>query len=482
MSSAPYGVPVLTHDGYDYSHRGQSNTFLTRIPPSLRRWWLRQSTPSHTHPGANMRPRRLFKILKFAIPVTLLALWWVWHVFEPHLHVDLVFYDRNWIANEIHPITPLSGCFNQDRVSPLYNVTEELYGKKRFEVQAGVPMRVGMDCYAFAGTVVLPEHDTRQVAWLPAENRNQYHTYWRTDLVPLGERQELMLKSFFATQNLPRSRLVLWSNDDLSKSPIVRKYLQRYPDSFSLGIADIPALATGTAMQASKLLQLNDKKAWVDGDLVRLLVIWHYGGMWIDMDMLVTRDLEPLVEHEFVTQWDCWGNVFPPTMARRLTSGYLPPLFRTGKPYQALNGALMHFKRHSPYLCEAFHLMATSTPPRPSSTDWGAILYLRLWRRLLAESIPPFKILPFCFSDPLACRLDNSVPDPFKPDRADGQWADGYGLEEGGGLDLALQKIFAVHLHNRWDKPFPRGGWVERLLLRRYDEALVQEPPYEKTP
>lgn len=425
-----------------------------------------------------IRPRTLFNILKFAIPIALLALWWVWRTFEPHLHVDLVFYDRNWIANEIHPITSLSGCFNPDRVSPLYNVSEELYGKKRFEVQAGVPMRMGMDCYAFAGTVALPEHDSRQDAWVPPENRHQYHTYWRTDLVPLAERQEFMLKSFFATQNLARSRLVLWSNGDLSENSIVRKYLERYPESFSIGVVDIPSLAKGTAMEASKLLQLNDKKAWVDGDLVRLLVIWHYGGMWIDMDMLVTRDLEPLLEHEFVTQWDCWGKVTIHPSRHQLTS--FPPLPLPGKTYQALNGALMHFKQHSPYLCEAFHLMATSTPPRSPSTDWGAILYLRLWRRLLAASIPPFKILPSCFSDPLACRLDNSVPDPFTPDRADGQWADGYGLEEGGGLDLALHKIFAVHLHNRWDKPFPRGGWVERLLLRRHDEKLVERSSSEE--
>ncbi|KAG9313617.1 glycosyltransferase family 32 protein [Chiua virens] len=396
-----------------------------------------------------MRLRTLCSMVIFVVPISALALLWAWYTFEPHLHVDLVFYDRTWIADEIQPITPLSGCFDPDRVSPLYNVTEELYGKKQFEVQAGVPMRLGMDCYALAGTITLPENDTRHDAWIPPDHRHQYHTYWRTDLAPLGERQELMLKSFFATQNLPRSRLVLWSNGDMIENPIIQRYLLRYPESFTFRIANITALAKGTAMEASKLLHANDKKAWLDGDLVRLLVIWHYGGMWIDMDMLLTRDLELLSEHEFVTQWDCWA-----------------------KSYQAFNGALMHFKQHSPYLCEAFHLMATSTPPRPSSTDWGAILYLRLWRRLLTASIPPFKILPFCFSDPLACRLDNSVPDPFKPDRADGQWAEGYGLEEGGGLDAALHKIFAVHLHNRWDKSFPRGGWVERLLIRRYEEAL----------
>ena len=132
----------------------------------------------------------------------------------------------------------------------------------------------------------------------------------------------------------------------------------------------------------------------------------------------------------------------------------------------------MHFRQHSPYLCEAFHLMSISSPPRSPSTDWGAILYLRLWRRLLAESIPPFKIIPFCFSDPLACRVDNSVPDPFTPDRADGRWVDGQGLEENGGLDQALKRIFGVHLHNRWDRLFPQDGWVDRLLLRRYDQRL----------
>lgn len=322
MPLSPYDV-LPTHDDHDSPNRPQFNSLLTRVPSSWRRWWLRR-TPSS--PGVMRRPRALYNILKFAVPIALFVLWWVWHTFEPHLHVDLVFYDRNWITNEIHPITALSGCFNPDRVSPLYNITEELYGKKRFEVQAGVPMRMGTDCYAFAGTVVLPERDGHPDDWISPESRNQYHSYWRTDLVPFGERQEFMLRSFFATQNLPRSRLVLWSNGDLSSNPIVQKYLQRYPDSFSLGVVDIPTLAKGTAMEGSGLLRLNDKKAWVDGDLVRLLVIWHYGGMWIDMDMLVTRDLEPLVEHEFVTQWDCWGNVIPPSYVRRLTIGCPHPL------------------------------------------------------------------------------------------------------------------------------------------------------------
>ncbi|KAJ8594155.1 hypothetical protein M405DRAFT_809600 [Rhizopogon salebrosus TDB-379] len=112
-------------------------------------------------------------------------------------------------------------------------------------------------------------------------------------------------------------------------------------------------------MDVHRFLNLEDKKEWVDGDLVRLLVIWTYGGAWIDMDVLITLDLSPLLKHEFVMQWDCYDN--------------LPSL-----------------ERRAHYLCELFHFMVHSTPPRSPSTDWGAILYLRLPSR----SISRFKSYP----------------------------------------------------------------------------------------
>jgi hypothetical protein len=116
-----------------------------------------------------------------------------------------------------------------------------------------------------------------------------------------------MLKSFFATQDVDRTRLVLWSNGDLSHNEILRRYLARYPDAFALKVVDIPTLAKGTKLEGSPLLKSEDKKAWIDGDLIRLLLLWNFGGVWVDMDSLLTRDLEPLLEHEFVTQWDCYG-------------------------------------------------------------------------------------------------------------------------------------------------------------------------------
>ena len=150
---------------------------------------------------------------------------------------------------------------------------------------------------------------------------------------------------------------------------------------------------------------------------------------------------------------------------------------RPDKVYIPFNGALMSFHQHSPYLCEAFHVMANGPTPRTGTTDWGATLYLKLWRRVTAAEIPPFQVLPFCFSDGRSCRLDNRLPDPFAADPSNGKWTMGMGREEGGGLDRVLSQVFSVHLHNQWHKPFPKGGWIERLLLNRYEEKLKRIKP-----
>ncbi|GJE94826.1 glycosyltransferase family-like protein [Phanerochaete sordida] len=401
------------------------------------------TTRTHTRP----LPRLLATLLKVALPAFVLGLVLALTVWDPH--VELAFYSRSWVRQQVRPVPPLAGCFAPARVSPLYNATDALYAPHRTTVHAGMPLRLGMDCYNFAGLIHPPED---VAGYRPPDERLQYHTYWRTDLVPFGERQEWMLKSFFATQNLNVSRLVLWSNGDLSNNAFVQQHLQRYPDAFTSRVADVATLSAGTALEGAGSLWVEDGKAWVDGDLLRLLVLWQDGGVWVDMDSLLTRDLRPLVEHEFVTQWDCYDKVYVP-----------------------FNGALMHFRQHSPYLCEAFHIMASSPAPRKGSTDWGATLYLKLWRRLTAAGVPPFSVLPFCFADGRSCRLDNRLPDPFAPDPRGGAWTDGMGRERGGGLDQALGKVFSVHLHNQWEKAFPPDGWVHRLLLSRYEQRLGGE-------
>ena len=248
----------------------------------------------------------MLTVLKYLLPTGLILLLLGLYRFEPH--IELAFYDRSFISKHLAKVEKLAGCFDDGRISASYNLSKHVYGPKKTEIHAGMPMRMGLDCYDFAGTIRDSEANERaRKTPLTPEEKTQYHAYWRTDLISFGPRQEWMLKSFFATQDLSTSRLILWTNGDLSQNPILQSYVSLYPQAFLVKVADIPRLARGTALEGNELLERQDSKAWLDGDLMRLLVLWAYGGVWVDMDSLLTRDLHPLLEHEFVTQWDCYG-------------------------------------------------------------------------------------------------------------------------------------------------------------------------------
>ena len=161
------------------------------------------TSASTSAPPALLRPRTLVAFLKVTIPLALLSLGLTFALWDPH--VEVAFYARKWVKQEVHALRPLAGCFAPARVSPAYNLSDALYGKKTTLVHAGMPLRLGMDCYDFAGTI----QGTRPVDALHGEERTYYHTYWRTDLAAFGPRQEWMLKSFFATQDTEHTTLVL---------------------------------------------------------------------------------------------------------------------------------------------------------------------------------------------------------------------------------------------------------------------------------
>ena len=396
------------------------------------------------------------------------------------LQVEFSLFSYRWIKEEFDVVMPLRGCFDPQHVSPLYDMERHLAPKHQV-LTPGVSLKRGTACYDFSSTVqsvpgVEPEHLV-------------YHTYWRADLIPFGERHTATLASFLATQPLGYSKLILWTNgvEVISNNTHVRPFNDKWGDNIEVRQIDMKSLTKGTELEG--ILSggdgggLFDERAWVDGDAVRLLVLWHYGGVWMDMDQILTRDLHPLVEHEFVTQWDCYG---APTSSFAL----LDPILTPDKPYFSLNGALMHFRQHSPYLCEAFHIMASSPLPKPNTFTWGAHLYAKLHRRLLASHVKPFTVLPWCFADPRNCRSDIRFPDPFAPDPTiwGGRRWDGKGEVGRTGQELLEEKVgyvWTVHLHNQWRKEFPKGGWVERLLegyqaqidaLEQYARTIGRKP------
>ncbi|KDE03043.1 hypothetical protein MVLG_06433 [Microbotryum lychnidis-dioicae p1A1 Lamole] len=390
------------------------------------------------------------RIVSYVFVTALLLLGFLWRRYQ--LHIEIQAYRRGWIRRNIDPVPPLSGtCFNPATIAATDYNTTIAHSPKYVELHAGLSMQVGDDCFAFASTI-----PRTVVPGMNLPKRTIFHTYWRDDLKPLGARQTDLLDSILAMQDRETSTVILWTNalttERLETHPLLCVLLKRYgPIRLIVRSVDKKVLAEGTPMQGHNLLDLADQKAWLDGDLVRLLVLWAEGGVWVDFDTIMTgRDMRVLGEHEWVTQWDCYDKI-----------------------YQPLNGAMMHFFKHSPYLCEMLYAMANDPPPQKDSTDWGSRLYYKVFRRLIAEGIAPFKILPFCFTDGVTCRLDNRLPDPFASAHAEKKWS----AQRRGSLERKAGNVWAVHLHNQWEKGFDPDGWVDRIIMSKVRDTIKREYP-----
>ncbi|KAL0075086.1 hypothetical protein J3Q64DRAFT_1764356 [Phycomyces blakesleeanus] len=363
-----------------------------------------------------LRPRRWrwSTIIKTVVLVITVIVVGFFSLFQ--LQLNLRVYMRDWISHtEATYDDPLAGCFNNLSANSRYH-QGYLYN---YELSPGVSLLEDYDCYDYASTI------------RPVEGREQeptiYHAYWRADLAPVGYKQLATLRSLFATQ--PKTAIVyLWSNGDLGESSIIKDMKSKVGDRLKTKIGDPRALSVNSPMQDSPHLDFKDDSGYLDGDLLRLLVLYQHGGMWFDMDSLFVRDMSPLMEHEWVSQWDC----------------YMPESF----PF---NGAFMRFLKHSPYLCEMLSEMANGPLPRKDSIDWGGYLYYRIYRRLLHNGIQPWSVLPWCFTDPMVCTPFNSMPNAF--------------VETEFPTDRLLQS-FAYHWHNQWKK--------EPGSLFRYLDGLHQ--------
>lgn len=181
-----------------------------------------------------------------------------------------------------------------------------------------------------------------------------YHTYWTG---PSTWRVELFVKSYLYTQNLPCSRLYIWLDsdgnpnavEDMMKDPGFQRFLPlvargditlkawKFPSRIPLpkgsieqdplyksylssrGAIDEKINAKGEAYIGDGLMVQKDGSEWIVlterqmtflpvavSDAVRFVVLHLYGGVYLDMDILLLRDMRPLLltpDHNFAERW-----------------------------------------------------------------------------------------------------------------------------------------------------------------------------------
>jgi hypothetical protein len=253
-----------------------------------------------------------------------------------------------------------------------------------------------------------------------------FHMLWRQRrrgfgrrVRPFGRKQALPVKAFLSTQDLSRCSLVLWSDEDLSSN----EWLRPLASFLSLRCYHPEAEVRGTPLEHSpQLYRQQDHKVWRDGDLFRLLALHNYGGVYVDMDMVLLRNLGALLDQEFVYQWQGYDHAY--------------------------NGALMHLWQGSEFARE---LIAGVLEIPPGEFNWGAKNLRRAIER--GRSITVF---------PCAFFNTEWQADPgFRPFR---KTPNSGRLYEG---------AFAWHWHNRWDDRIEEGSKFQRLEAR-VDEKLMQ--------
>lgn len=250
-----------------------------------------------------------------------------------------------------------------------------------------------------------------------------FHFYWR---VPkeFGRKQVLPVKSAVATQDLSRTKIILWSNVDLRDNPHVKPLLP----FIQLKIWNLEEEVKNTPLEHSKIIRgvVDDPLCYLGGDLFRLLCLYKYGGVYIDMDVVVLRDFIPLLPYEFMYQWGSSGTV--PT---------------GGEPILKQNGAIMRLKQNSTLATDLLKELEI-TPAKPNTTCWGTELYHKVWNKNKNWVTFP------CAWFNTEWGMSRTIQ-PFKRNF------------EGNESDQLFDGAFTWHWHNKWDEPIQDGCKFQNL-------------------
>lgn len=253
------------------------------------------------------------------------------------------------------------------------------------------------------------------------------HVYWKT-VRPFERKQLLPIKSFIATQELSQLRLHLWSNEDLTKLPILRPWLPYL--HFHLYRPELEA--RDTVLEGRWQAGADDALVYSGGDVFRALILHKHGGVYVDMDSVFLRDLRPVLAEEFMYKWSFQRDM--------------------------ISSAVMHLRQRSDL---SQRLMQGLLELPQGGTNWGCQNNMR------AYAIRPFRVLPCAFFNPewqvrLSPEEKASLSRPavtFEPFEVHEFTKEDY------------PGSFVWHWHNRWDAEVKPGCKFERLE-RRTDTRL----------
>jgi hypothetical protein len=248
----------------------------------------------------------------------------------------------------------------------------------------------------------------------------KFHLYWRSN--EINEKHAACIKSILATQNKIHS-IHVWSTVDLSNN----NWLIQFKNKITCHIFDVRQEAMGTPLQDHDNMKIVASKECcptMESDLVRLLLLYNYGGVWADFDVMFLRDFSPILNYEFVYQW--------------------------GGDQDRTNGAVMRLKEKSK-IAEK-HLSVIAGPKLGKELQWASLVYVKV-----KESFENYVIFP--------CALFNS------------EWQCGmlnHCMKKNDDSNILFEGAFAWHWHNKWNQKIEDGSKFD-ILRKKIDKLYVEK-------
>jgi len=193
----------------------------------------------------------------------------------------------------------------------------------------------------------------------PLESEVTAHTYYEGDF-PVQACASIA--SILATQP-HTTKVIVWTGTAANPASELTQLISEHSDRVTHQRFDFTAQAKGTPI-ADHWASLYDKVAGYEdstwpsnsstaSDLVRYLVLHNYGGFWFDLDLIVMRDLTPLLHYELAYPWGK-NNAAEAAVLGGVVGG---------GQNATLNGAFMRLFRHSPAAADMLDRVASEHIP-----------------------------------------------------------------------------------------------------------------------
>lgn len=273
------------------------------------------------------------------------------------------------------------------------------------------------------------------------EEKVNFHIYTEVN----NDKQLECVKSFIATQNLEKTKLIIWSDYDIQDNELIKPY----KDLVDLRVYDAKKEAKGTPLENHPVWinsDISDTKHYMKSGILRFLVTHKYGGVWADMDMIFLRDFKPILDQEWAYMW-----------------GSERDFFKFGPC-----AAMMSFKKNSHHSTRCLKEIC-STPLVKDSTILDHMLLAKVYSK------QPFTVFPSTFFNTEWLINQTALT------RNDKKYSDfrtliGHGFSKiETNEDFLFLDAFAWHWHNssNKDRKIEKGSKFD--LLRDRTNKLLKE-------